>query len=143
MVLGSALFELLSEALGLDPLHLLKLSCGERVFVQGNYYLPYPEPELTLGTAKHMDPSFITILLQDNLGGLQVLRKDEWSDVPPRHEALVVNIGDLLQVSVDIEIKCILLYSFSIEAWTKINQSSCIVKGFLIYLTFDKVIMFL
>jgi isopenicillin N synthase-like dioxygenase len=128
MVLGSTLFELLSEALGLDPSHLLKLRCVEGVFVQGNYYPPCPEPELTLGTPKHMDPTFITILLPDNLGGLQVLHKDEWSDVPPWHGALVVNIGDLLQVSVDIEIKCILLYSFSIEAWTKINQSSCIVK---------------
>jgi hypothetical protein len=56
MVLGSALFELLSEVLGLDPLRLLKLSCAERVFVQGNYYLPYPEPELTLGRVTQMIP---------------------------------------------------------------------------------------
>lgn len=76
MVLGPTLFELLSEGLGLDPSHLLKLSCAEGVFVQGNYYPPCPELELTLGTTKHMGPSFITILRQENLGGLQVLHKD-------------------------------------------------------------------
>jgi len=39
------------------------------------------------------------ILLQDHIGGLQVLYGNQWIDVPPIHGAFVVNIGDLLQVS--------------------------------------------
>jgi isopenicillin N synthase-like dioxygenase len=51
-----------------------------------------------MGTGKHADVDFVTVLLQDHIGGLQVLHKDIWIDVPPLPEALVVNIGDLLQV---------------------------------------------
>ncbi|CAL8992581.1 unnamed protein product [Prunus brigantina] len=39
------------------------------------------------------------ILLQDHIGGLQVLHQNKWIDVPSVPGALVVNIGDLLQVS--------------------------------------------
>uniref|UniRef100_A0A803N2B6 Fe2OG dioxygenase domain-containing protein n=1 Tax=Chenopodium quinoa TaxID=63459 RepID=A0A803N2B6_CHEQI len=41
---------------------------------------------------------FLTILLQDQIGGLQVLHHDHWVDVPPTPGALVINIGDHLQL---------------------------------------------
>ncbi|OAY83023.1 1-aminocyclopropane-1-carboxylate oxidase [Ananas comosus] len=43
-------------------------------------------------------PSFLTVLLQDEIGGLQVLHQGRWVDVSPIPGALVVNIGDLLQL---------------------------------------------
>lgn len=98
-VLGSLLFELLSEALGLKPDHLEGMDCAKGHSILSHYYPACPEPELTMGTTKHSDPDFLTILLQDQIGGLQVLSHDGWVDVPPVPGALVVNIGDLLQVS--------------------------------------------
>jgi isopenicillin N synthase-like dioxygenase len=53
-----------------------------------------------VGTTKHSDNDFLTVLLQDHIGGLQVLYEDKWIDIKPVPGALIVNVGDLLQVSV-------------------------------------------
>ncbi|KAJ1430759.1 Oxoglutarate/iron-dependent dioxygenase [Sesbania bispinosa] len=99
MKLGIALSELLSEALGLHSVHLKDMGCTEGLISLCHYYPPCPEPKLTMGTTKHSDSCFFTVLLQDLLGGLQALYQDRWIDIPPVPGALVVNIGDLLQAS--------------------------------------------
>ncbi|CAI0554301.1 unnamed protein product [Linum tenue] len=96
---GGLMFELLSEALGLASNHLKEeMGCAEGMGLACNYYPHCPQPELALGITHHTDIGFITVLSQDHVGGLQVVHRGHWVDVPPVPEALVVNIGDMLQL---------------------------------------------
>lgn len=63
-----------------------------------NHYSSCPDPSLTLGLPKHTDPNVITLLLQGEVPGLQVLKDEQWLGVKPLPNAFVVNIGDALQV---------------------------------------------
>lgn len=53
------------------------------------------------GVGPHADWGFLTLLLQDDTGGLQARppRATEWVDVPPIEGALVVNVGEMLEVA--------------------------------------------
>ncbi|MFF6803645.1 2-oxoglutarate and iron-dependent oxygenase domain-containing protein [Streptomyces sp. NPDC012616] len=52
------------------------------------------------GVGAHKDYGFLTLLLQDRVGGLQVQREDgRFHDVPPLDGAFVVNLGELLEVA--------------------------------------------
>ncbi len=62
-------------------------------------YPPAPSdaPDDSYGSAPHADFGFITLLAQDETGGLQVQHPDKgWIDVPPRVGALVLNSGNML-----------------------------------------------
>jgi isopenicillin N synthase-like dioxygenase len=53
------------------------------------------------GVGSHADYGFVTLLLQDNVGGLEVMPPDttEWIPVAPLPGALVVNLGEMLEVA--------------------------------------------
>ncbi len=76
-------------------------------FIRLNYY-PVEDPmakagiddlpDAGLGIHHHSDAGALTVLIQDEIGGLQVHRDDCWHDIPPVEGAFVINTGDMMQV---------------------------------------------
>ena len=76
-------------------------------FVRLNYYPvkdPMAEmaldhrPTADLGVHHHTDAGALTVLLQDEVSGLQVYRDGFWYDIPTVEGAMVINTGDMMQV---------------------------------------------
>uniref|UniRef100_M0ZVQ2 Flavanone 3 beta-hydroxylase n=1 Tax=Solanum tuberosum TaxID=4113 RepID=M0ZVQ2_SOLTU len=96
MDLACKLLEVLSEAMGLEKEALTKACVDMDQKVVVNFYPKCPEPDLTLGLKRHTDPGTITLLLQDQVGGLQATKDNgkTWITVQPVEGAFVVNLGD-------------------------------------------------
>ncbi|WCJ38370.1 2-oxoglutarate (2OG) and Fe(II)-dependent oxygenase superfamily protein [Euphorbia peplus] len=95
--LGSRILEMICEGLGLESGYF-EGEMSENKFLSVNNYPRCPEPSLTYGTTSHCDPGLLTILLQDDVGGLQFLKDGEWLGVGPLPNSFVVNIGYQLQI---------------------------------------------
>lgn len=91
------LLDLIAEGLGLESGYF-RGELSQAQFISVNHYPPCPDPSLTLGLPKHCDPNVITLLLQGEAQGLQVLEDGQWLAVEPLPNALFVNIGYMLQI---------------------------------------------
>ncbi len=97
MQLGQRLVRLTAMGLGLDATFF---DAAMRAPVANLRLLHYPETEHgaeVTGCGAHSDYGFMTILAQDDVGGLEVeAGNGEWIPVEPVSGAFVVNLGDLL-----------------------------------------------
>jgi isopenicillin N synthase-like dioxygenase len=91
------LMEVMSVGLGLAPGHLREVF-GPRPLSLAKLISYPPTPPGEAGVNAHHDAGFLTLLMQHEVGGLQVENPDgDWIDVPPRDDAFVVNLGEMLQ----------------------------------------------
>jgi isopenicillin N synthase-like dioxygenase len=61
------------------------------------HYPPQPpDDDEGWGVGEHTDYGLLTLLLQDDNGGLQVRTPEGWIDAPPVPGTFVANIGDML-----------------------------------------------
>jgi hypothetical protein len=94
-----AIMEVLGVSLGLGRGYYRDFFADGSSIMRCNYYPRCPEPDRTMGTGPHCDPSALTILLQDGaVDGLQVFLDGAWRSVRPKPGVLVVNIGDTFMV---------------------------------------------
>ncbi|KAI3447530.1 hypothetical protein Pfo_004195 [Paulownia fortunei] len=86
-----------TELVNIDEEILKEFEDGSQVMVV-NCYPPCPEPDLTLGMPPHSDYGFLTLLLQDEVKGLQIQHQDNWVTIQPMPGSFVVNVGDHLEI---------------------------------------------
>jgi isopenicillin N synthase-like dioxygenase len=87
----------------------IHLNLGEHFFddkiERGNSILRaihYPpireEPKSAIRAEQHEDINLITLLVGASAGGLQLLTKEnEWKEIVPEEDEIVINVGDMLQ----------------------------------------------
>jgi gibberellin 20-oxidase len=92
--LSLGIMELLGMSLGVGKDCFREFFEENKSIMRLNYYPPCQKPDQALGTGPHCDPTSLTILHQDQVGGLQVFVENEWHSIKPNFNAFVVNIGD-------------------------------------------------
>nr|WGJ63359.1 flavonol synthase FLS1 [Hypericum monogynum] len=94
------IFSNLSLGLGLEEDELREAVGGKvlEYMLKINFYPPCPRPDLVLGVPAHTDMSTLTILVPNEIQGLQASREGKWYDVKHIPNALVVHIGDQLEI---------------------------------------------
>lgn len=96
--IARSLAGVLAENLG-HRRQVLEEICDESTcFLRLNRYPACAASSEIFGLVPHTDSGFLTILHQDHVGGLQLMKDYKWVSVKPNPEALIVNIGDLFQV---------------------------------------------
>jgi len=95
--IADTLLDAMCVGLGLPAGHLGGVFGERRMsLVKVIHYPPTPAGEA--GVNSHHDTGFLTLLWQHGVPGLQVLNQDdEWIDVPADPDAVVVNLGEMLQ----------------------------------------------
>ncbi|XP_052178453.1 1-aminocyclopropane-1-carboxylate oxidase [Diospyros lotus] len=110
--LAEYLLDLLCENLGLEKGYLKKAFYGTKGPNFGTKvanYPPCPKADLIKGLRAHTDAGGIILLFQDDkVSGLQLLKDDQWIDVPPMKHSIVINLGDQLEVITNGKYKSVL-----------------------------------
>ncbi|MFQ6657267.1 hypothetical protein Gotur_027013 [Gossypium turneri] len=90
----------ISESLGLEDKYIEKASNLENCLqiMIANLYPPCPQPELAMGLPAHSDHGLLTLLIQNDTVGLQVLHKDKWVNIHPIPNSFLANIGDHIEI---------------------------------------------
>jgi isopenicillin N synthase-like dioxygenase len=96
--LGHVVVRALAASLGLDVAFFERSLtrtplCLFRLF---HYPAPSPEQASAWGVGEHTDYGLLTLLKQDDCGGLEVKTRHGWLAVPPTPGAFVCNLGDML-----------------------------------------------
>ena len=98
--LGHALMSGISLGLGLDEHYFRQRYTGDPLVLFRIFNYPQAtimeDGERSWGVGEHTDYGLLTILRQDDTGGLQVKSRARWIDAPPIPGSFLCNIGDML-----------------------------------------------
>ncbi|CAN6542597.1 hypothetical protein C1H46_023090 [Malus baccata] len=91
---------MLSLGLGLEGEELRKAAGGDNLeyLLKINYYPPCPRPDFALGVVANTDMSTVTILVPNDVQGLQACRDGQWYDIKYIPKDLVIHIRYQMEV---------------------------------------------
>jgi isopenicillin N synthase-like dioxygenase len=97
--LSKQLFSMLAQTLNLPAEFFVEFLEDEVSLARFLHYPPTPPTKESRGVGAHTDFGAMTLLWQDNVGGLQIHHPITqcWIDVVPIKGAYVVNLGDMMQ----------------------------------------------
>ena len=97
--LGRQVLSLLAESLSLPASYFDAFLTNPMPVLRLLHYPPSDRPlqQGQVGSGAHTDWGSVTLLAQDEVGGLQVKLGDFWVDAPPVPDSFVVNLGDMMQ----------------------------------------------
>ena len=97
--LAKALLEAIAASIGLDATHFGKQFADPTTLFRIFHYPPHDARwgGETFAVGEHTDYGYLTVLKQDDSGGLQVKVGGEWIDAPPVPNSFVCNLGDALE----------------------------------------------
>ncbi len=97
--LSHRLMGLISLSLGLKFEYIYDHYTKDPTLLFRIFHYPFDKNvNLDWGVGEHTDYGLLTILKQDDCGGLEVKTKDGWMQVPPQENVFVCNIGDMLEL---------------------------------------------
>lgn len=94
--LGHLLMSGLALSLDLEESYFADRYTGEPLTLFRIFNYPPPRDPALWGVGEHTDYGLLTILLQDDAGGLEVRSRSRWVAAPPVSGSFVCNIGDML-----------------------------------------------
>jgi isopenicillin N synthase-like dioxygenase len=94
--LGHRLMAGLALSLGLQDSYFADHGTAEPLTLFRIFNYPPPADPTLWGVGEHTDYGLLTILLQDDAGGLEVKSRSRWVPAPPVPGSFVCNIGDML-----------------------------------------------
>jgi isopenicillin N synthase-like dioxygenase len=94
--LGRRLMAAIALSLDLDEQYFADRCTGQPLTLFRIFNYPAPRDPQAWGVGEHTDYGLLTILKQDDTGGLQVRSPARWVPAPPVPNAFICNIGDML-----------------------------------------------
>ncbi|KAL2898661.1 Gibberellin 2-beta-dioxygenase 8 [Bienertia sinuspersici] len=108
---GIALPRATNDALNMDWVEGLNVPFSQLKYDHHHHHNllinDFSNGEQAKGLHEHTDSSILSILSEDQVGGLRFFKDEQWFKVKPNPTTLVVNLGDMMQVISDDEYKSV------------------------------------
>jgi isopenicillin N synthase-like dioxygenase len=97
---GQLLLRGIAAGLGLGPNYFLERYTRDPTVLFRIFNYPPATADAhddELGVGEHTDYGLLTLLRQDEIGGLEIWHHDRWLPAPPVPDSFVCNVGDMLE----------------------------------------------